>query len=348
MALDPLSIAIAFVVALEGLLGVVLLVGVVRAIARRRRLATAGTADPGERETLLAPTAFAILGLALLAWPLLHLFLDSLVPLWPGVMCVEGVVRVGTGSPGATGLLPTLVSLAQWSKPLLLLLAGAWLVLHRANRSTRTAPLGRPLLLVLALLAATATADAAVQGTYLAVPKRDRSLAAGCCTLRSHRTEVASVLPFGPQAPPEEARTTLAALHLGLTGLLVLGLAAWHRRPTVGPPGPTWSLGLGLAAVASVPVGTWFLAEVASPALLDLPAHRCAYCVVSGAPESILGIGCFLAGALATVAAVLVARLGRHPEARAHLEGPVRGLLRTGLFGYLAAGLFAVVGVWVA
>src|SRR5262249_511544 len=65
-----------------------------------------------------------LLILNVLAWPLLYLVLQSYVVEWPGVMCIYGVTRVGTGSVGPSRFLPALLAGLQLSKPFLVFLTG--------------------------------------------------------------------------------------------------------------------------------------------------------------------------------------------------------------------------------
>ena len=90
---------------------------------------TDGGAEAVERNAYLMMTlALVLLGLGLASWPLLYLLLQSYVPSWPGVMCIDGVTRIGTGSLGASRFLPGLLTALQVFKPLLMLMGGAWLV----------------------------------------------------------------------------------------------------------------------------------------------------------------------------------------------------------------------------
>src|SRR5947209_7714606 len=102
------------------------------------------------RNYLLSLVALLLLALNVGSWPLLYLLLQSYVREWPGVMCIYGVTRIGSGSIGSSRFLPALVTTLQAMKPALVFLSGAWFVLHLVNWRTRTAPLtGRILMLVL-------------------------------------------------------------------------------------------------------------------------------------------------------------------------------------------------------
>ena len=72
----------------------------------RHLLSTEGRQGLEDRSYLLALVGLLTLGLNLISWPLLYLLLQSYVPQWPGVMCVYGVTRIGTGSAGPSRFLP--------------------------------------------------------------------------------------------------------------------------------------------------------------------------------------------------------------------------------------------------
>ncbi len=152
---------------------------------RSGRLHVAGQSDATTLENrfyLLFLLSFLLLGLSLVAWPLLYLLLQSYVPQWPGVMCIYGVTQIGAGSQGASRWLPGLVATLQWLKPAAVFLSGAWLVLYRINRQTRTSPLLPRIILVQIVLGAVVLADTTVEAAYLAIPKKEEFLSNGCCT----------------------------------------------------------------------------------------------------------------------------------------------------------------------
>src|SRR5262249_54979677 len=75
-----------------------------------------------------------------------------------------------------------LVVAVQAAKPALVFLSGAWLVLYLVNRRTHTAPLTGRVLAVLLPLGLLALADAAAEGAYLAIPKKEVFPPSGCCS----------------------------------------------------------------------------------------------------------------------------------------------------------------------
>jgi hypothetical protein len=297
---------------------------------------------------MLGWTAFVLVGLAAASWPLLYLLLQSEVPRWPGVMCIQGVLRVGDGATGPSAWLPGLAAALQATKPLLVFLAGLWLALHLVDRATRTGPLRGTLLALLSLVGAVAVADAALELLYLTLP-REAAASAGCCTLDVVAREDALGGPLAALSP-ETARTSLLVAHLLLGLLLVVGTSAWARRLEAGGPyrPPRFTAALGLLAAVSLPVGALFLSEVAAPALLHRPQHRCPYCVLAEAPETLVGVGLFLLGAFAVGWAALLPALARPAEARAALHEPVRTLVAAARFGYAGATLFAAVALALA
>jgi hypothetical protein len=274
-----------------------------------------------------------LLGLNVVAWPVFYLLLQSYVPEWPGVMCIYGVTRIGAGSLGPSRFLPPLVTALQVAKPALVFLSGAWFVLYLVNRRTRTAPLtGRVLVLLLAA-GLLAVADGAAEVAYLAIPKKEEFLSAGCCAgafdTQSHAAR------FLPAALVRENETGwLYAAYYALNAGLVLvadGCARLCRRRL--PRG--WLVTLLLAAGLAVAVNAVFLIEVAAPRLLGLPYHHCPYDLVPKAPESVVAVALFLGGSFAVGWACVAAWLGDGAEARPLLPGAVSRLLQFAVFGYL-------------
>src|SRR5262245_48906676 len=130
---------------------------------------------------LLFLLAGLLLALNVLSWPIYYLLLQSYVPEW-GVMCIYGVTQIGTGSIGSSRFLPMLVTALQTAKPVLVFLSGAWFVLYLVNRRTHTAPLTGRVLLLLLVLGVLTVGDAAVEGAYLVIPKKEVYYSGGCCT----------------------------------------------------------------------------------------------------------------------------------------------------------------------
>jgi len=277
--------------------------------------------------------AVVLLWLNVLSWPIFYLLLQSYVPEWPGVMCIYGVTRIGTGSVGVSRFLPPLVSALQAMKPALVFLSGAWFVLHLVNRRTRTAPwTGRVLVLLLAsgLLG---IADAATEIAYLAIPKKEEFLSAGCCTMAfADEAETGRSLPK-IRVDAREAPWLYAAYYTINIGLaLALYPRAGRRRLSAARLLP-----LALTAVLSVAINALFLVEVAAPRLLHMPNHHCAYDLVTKAPTSLVAVALFLASCFCVGWAFVAAWLGNGPEARPFLPEMVGRLLYSAFLGYLGS-----------
>lgn len=348
MIFNAYAVLAIFVGLLELALGVWVVCLTGTALARRRTAftAVAPVHTDESRASLLLLLAFALLGASVASWPLLYLLLASYIPEWLGVMCVQGVSRVGTGSEGAGGWLPTLVRTLEFTKPALVFAAGAWLVLHVANRRTRTSPLeGRVLgaLLVVGLLA---TLDAGTQLAYVGIPKKERFLAAGCCVVPTEFADrtTSPGFPVGGSAPDAPERKALVVAFYALSGVLVVG-TRWASvrsdragQPTVPGARAGWSSdALTLAAFAALPVAVLFLSNVAAPAFLGQPDHRCAHCLLTKSPLGVAVMASYLVGAFATGWAGVVDRFASSAETASFVPPERRRLLDLGTLGYLAA-----------
>jgi hypothetical protein len=288
-----------------------------------------------EHGYLLFLLAFLLLGLNVASWPILYLLLQSYVPEWPGVMCIYGVKQIGTGTVGVAQYLPILVKALQVAKPALVFLSGAWFVLYLVNRRSRTAPLFGRVITLLVLLGMLALADAAIEVGYLAIPKREEFLSAGCCTEAFEGDRQSS--RFLPTALLQEGyQPWLYAIYYGVNGGMVLALFSYLLR---GPShqASSWLGVLLLAAVISIPVNALFLIEIAAPALLHLPYHHCPYDLVPQVPESLLAIALFFAGCFAVGWACIVAWFGNVEETSRFLPGMINKLLGLALLCYLAS-----------
>lgn len=278
-----------------------------------------------------------LLVLNVVAWPIFYMLLQSYVPEWPGVMCIYGVTRIGTGSISISRFLPPLVTALQVLKPGLVFLSGAWFVLYLVNRRTYTAPLtGRVLALLLAA-GFLAVADAAAEVAYLAIPKKEVFLSAGCCTGAFNSEEDASrFLPRGLAGEGAEP-WLYGAFYTVQMGMI---LALWsceracRRRLPLAWLGPL----LGGAALSLI-VGAMFLVDVAAPRLLHLPYHHCPYDLVTKAPASVAAAAIFLGGCFCVGWASLAGWLGRHAESRPFLPEMLGRHLHSAFLCYIASAL---------
>jgi len=337
---NPYSVLAAFVSVVEAVLGAAALCLALATLFARR----ADDARVESRRHLVILLAATALGLSAVGWPLFYLVLRSYVPRWPGVMCVQGVTRVGTGAIGATGRLPALVAALGALRPAAVFVAGAWVALHVANRRTRTAPLGRAVLVALAVAGAVALASGVAETAYLLIPKQERFLADGCCTMPSQwTTDGADVGPlvarFGEEGAVRAATTLFFVVGGALAATVAwIGLAPGDVLARRFPLGVATSLAAAFLVVAAM-----FATDAASPILLRLPHHRCGWCLAAAVPETLVGAGLVFLGAFACGWAALLAWCARTDDARAEIAGQTRALLRASLFGICGALLLAAV-----
>lgn len=300
---------------------------------RQHNLESDGRQTLEDRLHLLLLLAVVLLSLNVLSWPILYLLLQSYVPEWPGVMCIYGVTRIGTGSVGVSRFLPSLVTALQAMKPALVFLSGAWFVLHLINRRTRTAPwTGR----VLALLLASGLlgiADSATEIAYLIIPKKEVFLSAGCCTMAV--ADDAETGRFLPKIRVDARETPwLYAAYYTINVGLALAIYPRGGRPQLRA---ARLLPIALTAVLSAAINGLFLVEEAAPRLLHMPNHHCAYDLVSKAPTSLVAVALFIAGCFCVGWAFIAAWLGDGPEARPLLPELVGRLLYSAFLGYLGS-----------
>jgi hypothetical protein len=315
-------------------LAVLVLVTGVRAVRAVRRARTLEERDAAEVGALRpALHAVALFVVAVLSGPLLVAVLRSYVPQWQGVMCVAGVMRIGTGTDGTARHLPALLAALHVTKPLLLLLGGAWIVSHAIERraSGRPGVLG-PALLTLAGLVA--LADAALELTYLGIPKREEYLASGCCFTApvALRGEGTSWLEsWGVSLGGAVSQGALAAAML----VLLAGLWPRVRSPGGAAPGSA-AAWIGLLAVGSVAtvLAQHVVVAVASPAVHGVASHRCGWCVLE---RTALG-GPAITAFVGAVGAILLGAAAAWLERR---DGGV-GCLTSRLLARVAAGCLLI------
>jgi hypothetical protein len=294
---------------------------------------------PAERRTaledrtyLVTLAAVVLLALNVLSWPLLYLLLESYVSEWPGVMCIYGVTQVGAGSIGPSRFLPGLLTALQVTKPALVFLTGAWAVLYLLNRRTATAPLTPRVLLLLTAVGGLAVADAALEGTYLFLPKKEEYLASGCCTAALD-TRPADARAVAGWLGGAVNRTVLVRAYYLVNIGMALALAAGAWRPhSLASGTPLAALFVG--ALATWPVNLAYVTEVAAPALLRLPNHHCPYDLLPAVPESVVAFALFILGSFAVGWACVARGLGRCRETRPGLARETGRLLELGLLGY--------------
>jgi hypothetical protein len=284
-----------------------------------------------DRFYLVHLLALLLLALNLVSWPLLYLLLQSYVPQWSGVMCIYGVMQVGVDSPGASRFLPGLLTLLQWSKPVLAFASGAWLALYLLNRRTRTGPLTPRLFLALVPLGVLAAGEVIAELAYVAIPKAEVFVPGGCCTEAVANRPDAWLL----SADADGTRAwTWGGFYVANLALLA-GLAAAFYRD--GGPGSRGLCLLTLGGTAALILSGVFLIDIAAPRLLELPHHRCPYDLIPQAPESVLTVMLYLGGVFGLGWAGVVHWLGDTPETAPILPAVVRSVLGYSLWAYATA-----------
>jgi hypothetical protein len=230
-------------------------------------------------------------------------------------------------------------------KPCLVFLSGAWLVLHLINRRTALAPLTGRIIVALGLVGAFAVMDGTAEAAYLVIPKKDDSLAEGCCT-PAYDAEVDSPRFLSP-ALLERGRPWLAGSFYTVNGGLVLALFAATAIPRL-QPGRLGLSFLLLGGLMSVPVSLVFLTEIAAPTLLHLPYHHCPYDLLPKAPETMVGVGLYCLGLFSVGWACVAGWAGRHWESYLPMREEIGKLLFLALFGNLGALLMISVELLLA
>lgn len=331
MIVSPPSVLAAFVAAVEVALGVVTLVAALRVASR--------TTGADERLPLLALLGGTLAATSLAGLPLLYLTLASYVPQWPGVMCVQGVTRVGEGSEGPARFLPGLLAALAVLRPAAIAAAGAWVAVRVADRSARTGPLARRVARLVAAAAVLAVAAGAVELAYVVIPKEERFLATGCCVAPS---------PIGDRAAesratiPGVSAQTLTTLYFG-GGAALAGAAAWLRSRAERGIAALPAVLAATAGIGHLGVSFAYANDVLCPAALALPHHRCAWCLAAAAPETIVGAALQLVGVLAFTWCAVTAIAARHAETEDRARRAMRSLSGWALFGY--AGALAIAAV---
>jgi hypothetical protein len=344
--LNAYAVLAAFISVLTFLLGLLLMVlGLAAWRQCGRDHSPEGRKHLEDRGALLFLSAFALVGLNLVSWPLLYLLLQSYVPqlkaMGQQVMCIYGVTQFGKDSLGPARFLPEWLRTLQLTKPALVFCGGAWFVLHVVNRRSQTAPILPRVLIAAVILGALAEVDAAAEAAYLVIPKREDEPAVGCCGGVFDDPDH-GLLPTGLVG--ERAESALWAGYYGLTAALVLGLLT-VARPHGDRPRSGW-LGVLLAgAILALPVTGLFLIDVAAPRLLHRPWHHCPYELISDVPEAVLAVALFLWGTFCVGWACVADWAGRSPETRPLVADQVRRLSCTAFCCYAASCLMLSVAL---
>ena len=290
------------------------------------------------RTYLAALLGYLVLGLSLISWLVFYLVLDSFVPQWPGAMCIYGITQFGSGMSGAVGWLPTLITVLQSLKPLLVFTAGAALVLYRFYRQLGTRTLLPRIASLLFVVAVLAMLDAATELGYLAIPKYEKMPSSGCCSAAIGVEKVQAL----SQREQQKWQWSYYGLHAVMIGLL------WRGIVKRGPPASAQLLLVTATALATFGISMRFLIDVASPRLLHLPYHRCLYDLVPGVPESGVALGLLLWGTFCVGWSAVVAWLGRAPESVAAAANETRRWYAYALVGYAGSVVMLSLDLWLS
>jgi hypothetical protein len=346
MIINPYTIVAAFVAALRCAFGLAIVVLAAAALARRRERDALGAEPPSEaRQHLVYLLGAVLVVLTAVGVPLYYLVLQSMVGTMQGVMCIQGVTQFGQSSIGASRHLPVLVGAILLARPAVAAAACAWYALVGVHRRTRTGPLAGRLLAGAVVLGLAGVADGGSELAYHLIPKQEETLSAGCCTRTSFDGAGAESTSFDSieARHQREGAWSFFGLSAGLAAALCLPASC--RRIAAS----RLSLAVCAAAVvltAYVAVG--FVETVASPRILGLPVHHCAWCLFQHAPESLAGVAGFLVGACSIGSAAAVGFFGRTAETQTWLADPVERLLFWGGLGILGAVVFAGMELWLA
>jgi len=304
MILNVLSVVLLFVDAVCVALALLLAACAVRQLARARQLGRVEILEAFERGlTLVLLVSLTLVGLRVLSWPLLYATLAGFVPTIEGAMCIYGVTQAA----------PVLAKVVEAAKPVILFLAGGWVLLNRLDRRSMTSPLARPNTAFLLVLALLVLAEALLE-IALVVGIRPTFVVTCCTTVADVAARPTSVIPQallgGAYAGPlAVAFFVLLAL---LAGAAFLG--AFSRLTDRRGPAAALLLVTGSAlALAAVPLGYLATVEVLAPAWMGLPYHHCAYCFLATA-DAPLAVAAFFLGILSFWWAGLLHAAGRHPE----------------------------------
>lgn len=325
MVLNPYVVLEWFLVLLRGTAAMLLLILGCQALHDSAGPATRSGNRPEleRRSYLMLSLASLLVVLNVVAWPLFYMMLQSLIPQWPGVMCVYGVAQIGKGSDGSARLLPDLVATLEWLKPAIVFLSGLWLVLYRINRETPTAPLATRVLVIQAALACFAIGDVAAEAAYLAIPKREESLSTGCCTTAlAGRYDAAFQALQSMVGGSSKTGLTVAYVSVNLGLILLLGFRRYlGRLHAAGPAAPL------LVGIFAVPLSAAFFVEIAAPTVLHLPYHHCLYDLIPRAPDMVLDIVLFVSGIFGIGWAFAASCLARCSEAQMPMRQEICRLL---------------------
>lgn len=330
MILNTYTILFLFTAAVTGVLALLLAFFSFRIFyASSRGLAPEERTDLENRSYLLLYIATVILWVKLLSWPLFYFTLHSYVPYIHGAMCIFGVTQARLYS-GST---------AQIIKPAVFFLAGAWLLLSGFDRRAETSPLFRRIILFLGVLSLVVLADSVHDFMYLT--SFDVTSDVSCCTtffdLPDRATASLSVSLIG-----HNYEKYLLPLYY-LSNIMMIAFLTGARLKFVSAKNQDCSVMLllisgAMLSLVNAAVTVIALFEVIAPVVMELPYHRCIYCMWQYAPGTVLMTGSFVLGTFSAGWALLIYLLGRHEETSGRLSGWLMNLYLSAI-AFLGASL---------
>jgi hypothetical protein len=255
--------------------------GLVLVRSARRAMSCADADDRLARAGLVAGRLAVV---AAVSAPLLWLALRDEVARWPGLVCVQGLLRLGSQAQGLAAGLPWFLGTTIAAKVLLALATGTWLTIRTLDRGTTNAPLARRVATWMAIAGALALVDGAAFLGWVLVPADGQALVAGCCTTANPGGGAIDV-------PTSEAgrsawSLTFFASGAGTAACLASGALLPRLRAA---RSAWWPAALALAGVTVV-AGGGFLHHTLAPLRTGSPEHECAFCVLERAPELWVGV----------------------------------------------------------
>ena len=343
MILNATSVIAGFLSLVQAGLAVSVVARSTSVLRRSRRASSLAQRDAAEVAALYpALQGGALIVVALVSWALLVAVLSSYVPVWPSVICIEGVTRIGTGTVGLARHLPALLDTLFLTKPMIVILGAVWLTVHAIQRRGH-GPTGRGGTFVVAGLGALAAVDAVVELTYLGIPKEERFLSSGCCLITNvvfadTKKSWLEHLVAAPSSTVVVAGMAATALLLGIT--LV---PPSRRSEVVRSAGRTLSAPAIALAIALSICAQHVALAIVSPRATGVSTHRCAWCVVEHMPLGALSFALVIATGtlvlLMTVASLLEVRV------RSAGDAVSRALARGALVTLAAAAVSAALAL---
>jgi hypothetical protein len=283
------------------------------------------------RSYLLGLMATVILFVRLLSWPLFYVALQSYVPDVHGAMCIFGVTR----------LQPNLTGIVQVLKPLVFFSIGAWLFLNRLDRATETSPLFRRKFLLLSIVSVMIIIDSV--GDLIYLTGFDVKIFVSCCTTYFD-------LPERPTAVITESllgegydRYMLPLYYPSGALFIAFQFISYHRMRK----GFSHSMKIGIIgfiiAVINAVITVLAMFEVIAPEIMNMPLHRCIYCMWQYSPHSILMTALFIIGTFSPGWSLILNITGRDKETMATLDKYLKNLNMLGIAGIGASISMATV-----